>query len=267
MRRTALLSTLLMLALPAVASADMLDDVISRGELRCAVTLDFPPNGMRDADNAPIGFDVDTCKDLAAALGVTATVVETPLPDRIPAIVSGRADIAIAGTSDTLERAKTVGFTIPYFAFTFEVIANKGSGIESYDQFKGKRVGAVSGTTDALALKKDIDSWGSGTLRIYQTQADVFLALSQGQIDGAVVTNTLAQDAIKSGKYPNLTVGKIAPWPVDYVSIVAPRSEVAFINYMNLFINQQRRTGRFAELFKKWVGGEVPDLTVAGVYR
>jgi polar amino acid transport system substrate-binding protein len=37
--------------------------------------------------------------------------------------------------------------------------------------------------------------------------------------------------------------------------------------YLNLFVNQQVRTGRYAELYKKWVGeGNAPDLTVPGVY-
>jgi polar amino acid transport system substrate-binding protein len=37
---------------------------------------------------------------------------------------------------------------------------------------------------------------------------------------------------------------------------------------MNLFINQQVRTGRYAELYKKWVGeGEPASLIVDGVYR
>ena len=76
------------LAASAPAKADKLDDIIASGVLRCAVTLDFPPMGSRDASNNPIGFDVDTCNDLAKVLGVKAEIVETPFPDRIPALVS-----------------------------------------------------------------------------------------------------------------------------------------------------------------------------------
>jgi polar amino acid transport system substrate-binding protein len=54
------------------ALADKPDDIIASGTLRCAVVLDFPPMGMRDAANNPVGFDVDYCNDLAKALGVTA---------------------------------------------------------------------------------------------------------------------------------------------------------------------------------------------------
>lgn len=64
------LTTLLLgtTGLAGVAQADKLDDIMSSGTLRCAVVLDFPPMGMRDENNEPIGFDVDYCTDLAAAL-------------------------------------------------------------------------------------------------------------------------------------------------------------------------------------------------------
>ena len=75
MAATAALLT--MLTVPQ-AFADKLDDIIASGVLRCAIVLDFPPMGSRDASNNPIGFDVDTCNDLAAALGVTPEYVETP---------------------------------------------------------------------------------------------------------------------------------------------------------------------------------------------
>lgn len=100
-------------SLAGLAQADKLDDIIESGKLRCAVTLDFPPMGSRDAQNNPVGFDVDYCNDLAKALDVKAEIVETPFPDRIPALVSGRADVIVASTSDTLERAKTIGMSVP----------------------------------------------------------------------------------------------------------------------------------------------------------
>ncbi len=51
------------------------------------------------------------------------------------------------------------------------------------------------------------------------------------------------------------------------MSLFASREEYGLINFLNLFINQQIRTGRYAELYKKWVGGEAPNLLVPGVYR
>jgi ABC-type amino acid transport substrate-binding protein len=248
--------------------ADKLDDIIASGVLRCAVVLDFPPMGSRDADNNPIGFDVDYCNDLAAALGVTAEVVETTFPERIPALMSGSVDVAVASTSDTLERAKTVGFSIPYYAFENAVVANDAAGITGWEGMKGKVVGATAGTYEAIWLEGKVKEWGEGEFRPYQTQADVFLALSQGQLDATVSTVEVAEANVKSGNFPGITIADKAPMVPDYVALITLREEFGLINYMDLFINQQVRTGRYAELYKKWVGEGVPaDLTIPGVYR
>lgn len=269
--RLAALTLIGALALPALpAQADKLDDIIASGVLRCAVVLDFPPMGSRDADNEPVGFDVDYCDDLAAALGVEPEYVETPFPDRIPALVSGRADVGIASTSDTLERAKTIGFSIPYFAFTFNVLTREGLGIESYDDLAGKRVGSVAGVYEAIRLEASVEEWDNadGSFRSYQSQADVFLALSQGQIDATVVTSTVAAAIVQEGSFPDLVMTGEAPYDIDYVALIALRQEQGLLNYLDLFVNQQVRTGRYQELYNQWIApGEAPNLTIPGVYR
>ncbi|VXB40538.1 Polar amino acid transport system substrate-binding protein [Pseudomonas sp. 8BK] len=250
------------------AHADKLDDIVGSGKLRCTVTLDFPPMGFRDEQNQPAGFDVDYCNDLAGVLGVKAEVVETPFPDRIPALVSGRADVIVASTSDTLERAKTVGMTMPYFAFQMVVLTREDTGINGYADLKGRPVGNTSGTYEAIALEKDVKGWGGGSFRAYQNQNDTILAVAQGHIDATVVTNTVAAATLKSGKYKGLKVVGDAPYVVDYVSLAAKRNEYGLLNYLNLFVNQQVRNGRYHELWAKWVGDEISpaSLTVPGVY-
>lgn len=259
-------SALLAASITSIAQADKLDDIIGSGKLRCAVTLDFPPMGFRDEGNKPAGFDVDYCNDLAKVLGVDAEVVETPFPDRIPALVSGRADVIVASTSDTLERAKTVGMSIPYFAFNMVVLTREDTGVNTYDDLKGRPVGNTSGTFEAIALEKDVKAWGDGSFRAYQSQNDTILAVAQGHVDATVVTNTVAASTIKSGKYKGLKIAGDAPYVIDYVSLAAKRSEYGLVNYLNLFVNQQVRSGRYAELYEKWVGGKPVDLTVPGVY-
>jgi polar amino acid transport system substrate-binding protein len=262
----AIITSLICVCTIAQAQADKLDDIINSGKLRCAVTLDFPPMGSRDASNNPVGFDVDYCNDLAKTLGVTAEVVETPFPDRIPALMSGRADVIVASTSDTLERAKTIAMSIPYFAFQQVVLTRDGTNINTYNDMKGHPVGNTAGTFEGLALEADVKKWGGGSFRAYQTENDTILALSQGHIDGTVVTSTVAAASIKSGKYKGLKVVGNAPYVIDYVSLGVSRNELGLLHYLNLFVNHQVRSGRYQELFNKWVGGTAPNLTVPGVY-
>ena len=257
-------------ALPA--HADKLDDIIAAGKLRCAVELDFPPNGFRDASNKPIGFDVDYCNDLADALGVKPEIVETPDPDRIPALVSGRADVGIAVASDTLERARTVSFSIPYFVFEMVVLARSDVGINKPGDLAGHTVGGPAGATETVALEQAVKAWNKpqGKLLTFQSQADTFLALGQKQIDATWTDSTIANSIIQSGKYPVFKVVGKAPAELDYAALFVLRQDQGLLNFINLFLNRQVRTGRYVELYKKWVGtesGPAPDLTVPGVYR
>ncbi len=124
-----------------------LDTVIKNKKLRCAVVLDSPPSGYMTPDNKPDGYDVAYCDDMAKSLGVEPVIVQTPASDRIPALVSKRVDIVVGSTTITPERAMTVAFTQPYVNYTITVVTRKGTGITSYDQLKGKKLGAVVGST------------------------------------------------------------------------------------------------------------------------
>lgn len=268
MKHSVLLSSLVALGLSASSAyADKLDDIIASGTLRCAVMLDFAPMGFRDEQHNPAGFDVDTCNDLATALGVDAEIVETPLVDRIPALLSGRADVAVASASDTLERAKTIGFTVPYFAFTSVILARSDANITTYKDLKGKVVGTPAGSAEGIALSADVTEWNAsgGEYKGFQSQADTYLAMAQGQIQATILPSTLAAAAVE--QYPQFVVVGDAPYVIDYVGLMAARNEYGFLNYLDLFINQQVRTGRYDELYEKWIGGAVPALTIPNVYR
>lgn len=245
----------------APAMADKLDDIIDNGELRCAVTLDNGQAGFRDASNQPAGFDVDYCNDLAAAMGVKPVIIDTPFPDRIPAIISGRADVAVASTSPTLERAKSIGFSKPYFAYNYVVLTREDTGIKSYDDLKGHVISTPQGNYGNDFITADIQKWNdpAGSLKSYQSMNDNILSVSQGHSAATVVVNTVAQDAVKSGKFKGLKIAAAAPWDVDYVSLAVEREEFGFINYLNMFVDQQNRSGRYKQLWNKWIGGEVLD--------
>jgi polar amino acid transport system substrate-binding protein len=71
----------------------------------------------------------------------------------------------------------------------------------------------------------------------------------------------------KDQNYPGIAVVGKAPYDIDYVSLFTNREEYGMINYLDLFVNQQVRTGRYKELFDKWIGGELPNLMVPNTYR
>jgi polar amino acid transport system substrate-binding protein len=247
------------------AQADKVDDVINAGKVRCAVVLDFPPIGYRDANNEPAGFDVEYCKDLAKALDVDYELLPVTWAERLPAIVSNRADVVFGGTSDSLQRAKTVGFSIPYAIYYAQAVVGKDSGIVTFEDMKGKRVAAAVGTVPEQEYLKIAEEWGVVDLyQGYQSENEVFLAVAQGKVDAGITTNTAVKPI--AAQYESIIAGPRMPWTTDYTSVVGPRKDFGWLNYLNLFITQQVRSGRYQELWDKFVGGEAPELRIPGVY-
>jgi ABC-type amino acid transport substrate-binding protein len=246
------------------ASADKLDKVIDEGVLRCGVVLDFPPIGYRDANNQPAGFDVDYCKDLAKALDVEFEILPLTWAERLPVIVTNRADVVFGGTSDSLERAKTVGFTIPYAIYYAQAVVGANSGIKTVEDMKNMKVAAAVGTVPEQEWLKLAKKWGvEGNYQGYQSENEVFLAVAQGKADAGITTNTAVLPITQ--QYDTIVAGPRMPWGTDYTSVVGPRTDVTWLNYLNLFITHQVRSGRYAELWGKYVGGEAPALVIPGV--
>ena len=249
-----------------VAQADQLDTVIKRGVLNCGVVLDFPPMGYFDKDNKPAGFDVDYCNDLASALGVKSKILNLTWGDRIPSLVSGKTDVVVGSTSDTLERAKSVGFSYPYFVFKFQVFSKKGSNINKFDDLKNVKVGAALGTTYeteylAYAEKK---GWGKGNYTSFKSENDAYLGLYQGKVDAIISTNTNIATKLQTKEFKGYVAGPYVPNYDDVVGLIAKRSEVAWINYLNLFLIHQIRDGKMNERYNKHFGSDVPaDLIQA----
>jgi len=247
------------------AMADKLDDVINAGKVRCGVVLDFPPIGYVDANNEPAGFDVEYCKDLAAAMEVDYEIIPVTWAERLPVIVNNRADVVFGATSDTLERAKTVGFTIPYAIYYAQAVVTKESGIETFEDMKGKKVGAAVGTVPEIEFLKYAEEWGTEDLyQGYQSENEVFLAVAQGKIDAGITTNTAVKPI--TDQYENVVAGPRMPWTTDYTSVVAQRKDQGWLNYLNLFVTHQARSGRYNELWLQFVGSEAPELRIPGVY-
>jgi polar amino acid transport system substrate-binding protein len=264
MIKNVMAAAVLSFAVSVPAVADTLDDVVDRGTLRCGVVLDFPPIGYRDANNEPAGFDVDYCNDLAAALEVEAEILPVTWAERLPVIVTGRADVVFGATSDSLARARTVGFTIPYAIYYAQGVVNSQSGIKSFEDIRGKRVAAAIGTVPEQEWLKIAKEWGEeGLYQGYQSENEVFLAVAQGKADIGLTTNTAVKPV--ADQYETIEPGPRMPWTTDYTSVVAKRTDVTWLNFLNLFVTHQVRSGRYQELWGKYVGGEAPELRIPGV--
>ncbi len=248
------------------AKADKLDDIIASGKLKCGVMLDVPPVGMRDNNNKPIGYDVEFCKDMAAALGVDPVFVETPGPDRIPAILSGRVDVGVASATASLERAKSVAFSIPYQIWDLGVAVSVDSSIISYEDLKNKKVGTVRSTSGEAAVLDELKSRGNKVIS-YNSNAEQFLALKQGKVDAIIESNAIFGEYAKgAGKGIMKVCCSVTTAPSDWTGLMVNRSHHGLLKWVNLFVWHQWKNGRTDELYKEWFGYPAPSMSFPGTH-
>ncbi|MCW8916870.1 MAG: transporter substrate-binding domain-containing protein [Magnetovibrio sp.] len=140
-------------------SASTIDQVRSRGFVRCGVTDRVPGFSIQNASGAWEGFFVDYCRAAAAAVigDADAVSVDSFWLDAL----SGRdIDVLHAGTTWTFNRDTSQGIEFPgiYFYDGQGFIANASLGVENVEQAlskQGVKVCAISETSTAFRNLND----------------------------------------------------------------------------------------------------------------
>lgn len=82
------------------------------GRLIMATNAEFPPYEYHDGD-AVVGIDAEIAKAIADELGMELEIEDIAFDSIIPEIVSGKADMGLAGMTVTEDRMQSVDFPIP----------------------------------------------------------------------------------------------------------------------------------------------------------
>lgn len=145
-------------ATPSVAKiSSTLDKVKARGLLKCGVNSGLFGFSAPNNDGEQVGFDVDYCKAIAAAvLGDPGKVTYKLLTakERFSALQSGEIDVLSRNTTWTMSRDTTQGFnfrTVSYYDGQGFII-RKSFGVSSALQLDGASVCVQAGTTTELNL-------------------------------------------------------------------------------------------------------------------
>jgi general L-amino acid transport system substrate-binding protein len=136
----------------------LLQEVQSRGTLRCGVNDAVPGFGFTGEDGEPQGFDIDFCRAVAAAVLGDAEAVEfTTLTaeQRFTALQSGEIDVLIRNTTWTASRDGTEGARFLHTTFydSQGMMVAADSGVETLEDLDGETICVLAGTTTELNLE------------------------------------------------------------------------------------------------------------------
>ncbi|MFR3751503.1 MAG: basic amino acid ABC transporter substrate-binding protein [Enterocloster sp.] len=154
------------------------------GKLVMATNAEFPLIQYHDGD-AIVGIDAEIAKAIADELGMELEIEDIAFDSMIPEIVSGKADMGLAGMTVTEDRMQSVDFSDTYAKASQKIIVTEDSEIASPDDLKGVIVGVQLGTTGDIYVS-DLEADGT-TVERYNKGFEAVQALSQGKIDAVVI--------------------------------------------------------------------------------
>lgn len=180
-------AALLLLASGGVAAAQ---------EIRIATEGAYPPFNFTQPDGNVAGLEVDLANALCERMKRPCTVVAQEWDGIIPGLLAKKYDAIMATMNITPERAKAIGFSIPYMVVPAYFVAPAKSTIDgSPASLRGKTIGAQVSTTHSRYVEKHLGS--DATLKTYDTASNLLADLKAGRLDAAITTGATASDWVK----------------------------------------------------------------------
>ena len=191
-----------------------LDAVKARGKVICASRNDVAGYGYLDASGNSVGFDIDLCRALAAAVLGNPDAIEIRLisaAERGPTIQSGEVDMLVRTVTWTTSRdAQWGNYAQTMFYDGQGFMVNKSLGISSALELQGASVCVTQGTTTELNLA-DFSSQNGLNVEVltFEDTAAVSAAYQSGQCDA--FTNDRSQLAAIGSGFQNRADHVILP--------------------------------------------------------
>ena len=164
--------------------------ILARGNLVCGGRTDLPGFGYLDDTGRNMGFDIDLCRAIAAALLDNPEAVEVvPLSaaERGPALQTGEVDILSRNATWTTSRdAQWGNFAQVMFYDGQGFMVRQADGITDITDLDGATVCVTSGTTTELNLADAFRQRGLDFTPVtYEDLPSVYGAYEEGRCDAA----------------------------------------------------------------------------------
>lgn len=223
-----------------------------RGILKVGVKADVPKFGYKDpAKNTYEGMEIDLAKQLAKAIVGDESKVELTAVNaktRGPALDNGEIDMVIATFTITDERKKSWNFSDPYFKDNVGFLVKNDSGIKSWKDLNGKKIGVAQSASTKKALTEQATKDGIKVdFQEFSTYPEIKAALDAGRVDAFSV-----DQSILWGYKDNTNMflpDKFAP---QEYGVATKKSNTELADFVNKFLADQTKAGELDKLYQKW---------------
>ncbi|MFJ5266489.1 transporter substrate-binding domain-containing protein [Streptomyces sp. NPDC088387] len=225
-------------------------ELVKAGQLTTCTHLPYPPF-QSEIDGKVQGFDVSLIDLVAKNLGVKQEIVDQPFENFKTggSLNADQCDLAAAGMTITDERKKNVDFSDPYFDATQAVLADKKSGITSFADLKGKKVGAQAQTTgEDYAKSQGLDPVS------FESSDAVLNGLRTGQVQAVVIDYPVVQGWLKDKA--NADAFEVADQinTGEQYGFSVKKGNTKLVDAINKALADAKADGEYKKLYEQWIG-------------
>jgi ABC-type amino acid transport substrate-binding protein len=245
------------------AAAGTLERVRDSGVFRIGYRVDAKPYSYKNDQGQAAGYIVDLCLEVARALGpnVRTEFVQIPPNQRFEAIRDGLADILCDPSSITMARREMVDFSLPTFLDGAGVLSRTSKPVRVFEDFAGKRIGVLAGTTTEEALRGSLSELAlKATIVPVSDHRAGFSLLSDDKIDAYFADRGIVMGILQEGGWPGFEVSK-SYFSYETYALALPRDDGAFRLLVDRTLAQLYRSGKISAILERTFGkGEPPDM-------
>jgi polar amino acid transport system substrate-binding protein len=272
---------LLFACLPLLAAANTLERVRSSNTLTLGYLPDFAPFSVKVGDKVQ-GYAIGLCEKIAdkikAELGLPELQVSyqpVTVADEVSAVSSGKVDLLCTPTPPTLERRKSVSYSVPVYTAGLSAVVHQDAPATLLDVLNGKvahtgptwratvnrglanqtYVTTAGGVTEAW-IRQQMRLLGVvATLITVDTTADGLELIAKGKADAMFSERMMLRNLLDS-RYPtgNLVllerIFEYAP-----TAMAVPRDDEDFRLLVDTTLSEMYRSGEIEQAYDKYLEG------------
>ena len=248
-----------------------LDGTLSKIASAKAITLGYrdasvPFSYVGDSSGKPMGYSVELANKIVERIqqktGVANLNVKYNLvtsQTRIPLVQNGTVDLECGSTGVTAERQKQVAFSYGFIYVKGQLLTAKDSGIQGFEDLKGKNVVTTAGTTNERFLKSYNAEHNANMFVISaKDHGEAFKMLETGRAVAFYMDDALLYGERAKAKDPHhwAVVGK--EQSREIYSCMVRKDDPQFLAVVNETLGDLYRSGEINGIYQRWFESPIP---------
>lgn len=254
---------------PATPSAT-LERIRHTGVITIGYRVASVPFSYLDARRQPVGYSMDICRRIVDAvrdrLGageIEVRLVAVTSATRLPMLADGAIDLECGVTTHTVERARTVNFSMTTFVAASRLLVKKDAPVQLLADLRGRPVVTTLATTSMQFLVGANASQGLDMkILAGSDDVDAMRLLRNDQAMAFAMDDVLLRGLVAAAPDGDSYRVCDEALTVEPYAIGLPRGDAVFKQLVDELIVSMYRNGSMYDLYRKWFQSPVPPRGV-----